>query len=73
MTYVQPVSYKRYFRCNNFLLLLVYTINLSLSTDLVDPPPMGTCYMKHPLPEAIKSKSYLTYAPEGPEACIFRV
>ena len=47
--YIQPVSYKRYFRCNNCLLLLVYTINLSLSlcTDLVDPPPMGTFYMKH--------------------------
>ena len=35
---VQPVSYKRYFRCNNCFLLLVYTINLSLSMDLVDPP-----------------------------------
>ena len=30
-------------------LLLVYTINLSLSTDLVEPPPMGTFYMKHAL------------------------
>ena len=38
-----------YFRCNNCFLLLVYTIHLSLSTDLVDPPPMGTIYMKHPL------------------------
>ena len=46
---IQPVSYKRYFRCNNCFLLLVYTINLSLSTDLVDPPPMGTFYMKNPL------------------------
>ena len=46
---LQPVSYKRYFRCNNCFLLLVYTIQLSLSTDLVDPPPMGTIYMKHPL------------------------
>jgi len=27
---VQPVSYKRYFRCNNCFLLLLYTINLSL-------------------------------------------
>ena len=26
--YIQPVSYKRYFRCNNCLLLLVYTIHL---------------------------------------------
>ena len=34
---LQPVSYKRYFRCNNCVLLLVYAINLSLSTDLVDP------------------------------------
>ena len=47
--YIQPVSYKRYFRCNNCFLLLVYTINLSQSTDLVDPPPMGTFYMKHAL------------------------
>ena len=46
---IQPVSYKKYFRCNNCFLLLVYTINLSLSTDLVDPPPMGTFYMKHAL------------------------
>ena len=37
---IQPVLYKRYFRCNNCFLLLVYTINLSLSTDLVDPPPI---------------------------------
>ena len=47
--YIQPVSYKRYFRCNNCFLLLVYTINLSLRTDLVEPPPMGTFYMKHAL------------------------
>ena len=33
---IQPVSYKRYFRCINCFLRLVYTINLSLSTDLVD-------------------------------------
>ena len=45
---LQPVSYKRYFRCNNCFLLLVYTFHLSLSTDLEDPPPMGTIYMKHP-------------------------
>ena len=45
----QPVSYKRYFRCNNCFLLLVYTINLSLSTDLVDPPPIRTFYKKHAL------------------------
>ena len=36
---IQPVLYKRFFRCNNCFLLLVYTIHLSLSTDLVDPPP----------------------------------
>ena len=42
---LQPVSYIRYFRCNNYFLLLVYT-----STNLVDPPPMGTIYRKHPLP-----------------------
>ena len=46
---IQPVSYKRHFRCNNCFLLLVYTIHLPLSTNLVDPPPMGTIYMKHPL------------------------
>ena len=46
---IQPVSYKRYFRCNNCFLLLVYTIHLSLSTNLVDPPPMRTIHMKHPL------------------------
>ena len=46
---VQPVSYKRYFRCNNCFLLLVYSIHLSLSTNLVDPPPLRTIYMKHPL------------------------
>ena len=46
---IQPVSYKRYFRCNNCLLLLVYTIHLSLSTNLIDPPPI---YMKHPLASA---------------------
>ena len=57
---IQPVSYKRYFRCNNCFLLLVYTINLSLSTDLVDPPPMGTFYMKHALLwSSIKVKSFL--------------
>ena len=48
---VQPVSYKRYFRYNNCFLLLMYTINPSLSTNLVDPPPMRTIYMKHPLAE----------------------
>ena len=47
--YIQPISYKRYFRCNNCFLHLVYTIHLLLSTNLVDPPPMGTIYMKHPL------------------------
>ena len=46
---LQPVSYKRYFRCKNCFLLLVYTINLSLRTDLVDRPPIGTFYMKHAL------------------------
>ena len=30
-------------------LLLVYTIHLSQSTDLVNPPPMRTIYMKHVL------------------------
>ena len=40
---IQPVL-----RCNNCFLLLVYTIRIhpSLSTDLVDPPPKGTIYMK---------------------------
>ena len=47
---LQHVSYKRYFRCNNCFLLLVYTTHLSLNTNLVDPPPMRTIYMKHPLP-----------------------
>ena len=42
------VSYQRYFLCNNCFLLLVYNINLS-STDFVDPPPMGTFFMKHAL------------------------
>ena len=46
---LQPVSYKRYFRRNNCFLLLVYTIHLSLSKGFVDPPPMGTIYMKRPL------------------------
>ena len=46
---IQPVSYKRFFRCNNCFLLLVYTIHLSLSTDLVDTSPIGTIYMKHAL------------------------
>ena len=50
---IQPVSHKRYFRCNNCFLLLVFTINLSRSTDLVDPPPMGTFYMKHALPHTV--------------------
>ena len=41
----------RFFRCNNCFLLLVYTIHLSLRTDLVDPPPIGnhlyeTCVAK---------------------------
>ena len=35
--------------CINCFLLLVYTINLSLSTDLVDSPPIRTFYMKHTL------------------------
>ena len=56
MTEIQPVSYKRYFRCNNCFLLLVYTIHLSLSTNLVDPPPMRTIYMKHSLPYNISPK-----------------
>ena len=47
--YLQPVSYKRYFRCINCFLILVYTIHLSLITNLVDPPPTRTIYMKHPL------------------------
>ena len=53
---LQPVAYKRYFRCNNCFLLLVYTIHLSLSTNLVDPPPMHTIYMKHPLPQPKERK-----------------
>ena len=35
-----------FFRFNNCFLLSVYTIHLSLITDLVDPPPMGAIYMK---------------------------
>ena len=54
--YIQPFSYARYFWCNNWFLHLVYIIHLSLSTDLVDPPPMGTFYMKHPLPKFSPSK-----------------
>ena len=49
MYYVQPVSYKRYFRCNNCVLLLVYAINLSLSTDLVDPYGENTFSVKPPI------------------------
>ena len=49
VTYIQPVSYKRYFRCNDCVLLLVYTINLSLSTDLVDPYGENTFSVKPPL------------------------
>ena len=49
---IQPVSYKWFFRCNYCLLLLVYTIHLSLSTDLIDPPSMGTIYIKHALPDS---------------------
>ena len=62
---IQPVSYKRYFRCNNCFLLIVYTIHLSLSTDLVDPPPLRTLYIKHPLLEAhshVKRFTKLQYA-----------
>ena len=47
--YIQPVSFKRYFRCNNCVLLLVYAINLSLSTDLVDPYGENTFSVKPPL------------------------
>ena len=36
------------------LAYFIYTINLSLSTDLVDPPPMGTFYMKHALATCTK-------------------
>ena len=51
-----------YFRCNNWFLLLVYTIHLSLSTNLVDPPPMRTIYMKHPLcKSAFKSQDDYIY------------
>ena len=40
------MSYKRFFRCNDCFLLLVYIIHLSL----VDPPPrLGTIYLKHAL------------------------
>ena len=46
---LQPVSYKRYFRCYNCVLLLVYAINLSLSTDLVDPYGENTFSKKPPL------------------------
>ena len=46
---IQPVSYKRYFRCNNCVLLLLYAINLSLSTDLVDPYSENTSSVKPPL------------------------
>ena len=49
---LQPVSYKRYFRCNKCFLLLVHTIHLSLSTNLVDPSPMRTIYVKHSLADA---------------------
>ena len=47
--YIQPVSYKRYFWCNNCVLLLVYAINLSLNTDLVDPYGENTFSVKPPL------------------------
>ena len=47
-----------YFRCNNCFLLLVYTNNLSISADLVDPPPMGTFHMKQALLELGWSKVY---------------
>ena len=40
-----------FFQCNTCLLLLVYTIHLSLSTDSVDSPTMETIYMKHALCE----------------------
>ena len=46
---LQPVSYKRYFRCKNCVLLLVYAINLSLSTDLVDPYGENTFSVKPPV------------------------
>ena len=46
--YIQPVSYKRYFLCNNCVLLLVYAINLSLSTDLVDHYGENTFSVKPP-------------------------
>ena len=46
---VQPVSYKRYFRCNNRVPLPVYAINPSPSTDLVDPYGENTFSVKPPL------------------------
>jgi len=55
--HIQPVSYKRYFRCNNCVLLLVHAINLSLSTDLVDPYGENTFSVKPPL-----SCGFLKYA-----------
>ena len=60
-TFKRQVSYKRYFRCNNCFLLLVYTIHLSLSTDLADPPPIGKFYMKHALVTGDFIKGSLSY------------
>ena len=49
------IAYKSFLRCNNSVLLLVYTIHLSLIKDSVDPPPpMGTIYVKHALPGIVE-------------------
>ena len=40
-SHLQHVSYKRYFQCNNYFLLLVYTINLSLKNRFGRPATDG--------------------------------
>ena len=60
---LQPMPYKRFFRCNNYFLLLVYTI----TGNRVDPPPIETVYMKHALPDFEDSGKmaarFLTHVP----------
>ena len=65
---VQPVSYKRYYRCNNCVLLLVYAINISLRTDLVDPYGENTFSVKPPLDRREKSVEQSTNAILNPSA-----
>ena len=64
--YLQPVSYKRYFRCNNCFLLLVYTIHLSLSTGR----PATDAYHLYETPVTLEPCVYIAVTNRAKMLCL---